>query len=94
MPRYIDADKLRKESKMLYSIHAFEPVEAYTQDQIDAAPTVDLVPRPVKCGECEYLETLYTEAGAVGHCNLGERETFGCKPDDFCSCGKRKDGAE
>ena len=42
MARYIDADNLREESKMLYSVNDFEPVEAYTQDQIDNAPTADV----------------------------------------------------
>jgi hypothetical protein len=88
--RYIDADELRKESKMLYSIHAFEPVEAYTQDQIDNAPTVDLVPAPVKCVRCKCNE------GDTGNANyLYCRHLHAYVPVDFgCIQGKRKDDAK
>jgi hypothetical protein len=79
MPRYIDADELRKQSKMLYSIHAFEPVEAYTQDQIDNAPTIDLT-EVVRCGEC--VNKTF--------CSCVMDERYG--DDDFCSYGERNDG--
>lgn len=51
----------------------------------------ELVP-VVRCKDCKHLETLEAGGTAIGHCDLGERETFGCKPDDFCRYGKRKDG--
>jgi hypothetical protein len=94
MPRYIDADELRKESKMLYSIHAFEPVEAYTQDQIDNAPTLDLVPAPVKCGECRYLGCeIFANPGIYACLKSGNKSPTNITKDlDFyCADGKRKE---
>jgi hypothetical protein len=88
--RLIDADLLRKESKMLYSIHAFEPVEAYTQDQIDNAPTIDLVPAPVKCGECKYYDT--DECRMTGTCDGCDCEiNLSFNSTGFCSYGERKE---
>lgn len=57
---------------------------------INDSPTIDAVP-VVRCKNCKHLETLYAGDTAIGHCDLGERETLGCKPDDFCSYGERKD---
>ena len=42
MARYIDTELLEKEAKCLYRINNFEPVKAYTQEQIDNAPTIDV----------------------------------------------------
>jgi len=83
--RPIDADALRKESKMLYSIHAFEPVEAYTQDQIDNAPTVYAA--LVKCGDCIHNDQ--------NDCPFVEDDGNGIYTPleiKYCGMGERKDG--
>ena len=85
MARYIDAELLEKEAKCLYSINNFEPVKAYTQEQIDNAPTAE-VKEVVRgywirfsgdefcCSNCGKVKHYYTLDGV--------------DPDDFCpTCG-------
>ena len=54
------------------------------KDDIDEAPTVDAVP-VVRCRECKYRD------GTPGQPNIlcGQMHE-----DDFCSYGKRKEGAD
>ena len=59
---------------------------------IDSQPTVDAVP-VVRCRECVHYEMgvclkIYDD-GAASRYAWQER-----KPDDFCSYGERKDGAD
>lgn len=92
--RLIDADLLRKESKMLYSIHSFKPMEGYTQDQVDNAPTVE--PAQGGCAFCrDGKPTLRGEGWAAyidGEnivCNA-ENEEIGHAIINFCpSCGAK-----
>ena len=84
MPRYIDADALEDQL-------GIEDEDIDFKHILDNAPTVSTVP-VVRCKDCKHLETLYAGDTAIGHCDLGERETFGCEPDDYCSYGERKDG--
>lgn len=60
--------------------------------EIDMAPTVDAVP-VVRCEKCVHYEMgvclkIYDD-GAASRYAWQER-----KPDDFCSYGKRKEGAD
>lgn len=52
-------------------------------------PTIDAVP-VVRCGECKHCDP------ETYHCDhpMGTMFPFSRKPDDFCSYGERKDGAE
>jgi hypothetical protein len=97
--RLIDADQM-----------AFEESEAYTQAQTSGkvsaitfginsvvhrklqqlivdAPTVDAV-EVVRCKECKYL--MFSDM--YGECGRGYMGIV--YPNDFCSCGERKDGAD
>ncbi len=49
MARYIDADKLKPDTKTFTSAYSEELIEFYSQKAIDNAPTADVA--PVKHGE-------------------------------------------
>lgn len=78
--RLIDADKL----KAHYSW--WPENERMVLDQIvDAQPTIDAAP-VVRCGEC-----VFSDGTKPGQPNI---LCFQMHENDFCSYGKRKDGAE
>ena len=84
--RLIDGDALMYEAN---SDGAYGYVDA---KQISEAPTVDAVP-VVRCRECVHYEMgvclkIYDD-GAASRYAWQER-----KPDDFCSYGERKEGAD
>ena len=56
---------------------------------IKTAPTVDAVP-VVRCLECKWWQ----EDDDVGHCDNPDGLDNYAKPDDFCSYGERKEGAD
>ena len=61
-------------------------------ETVDKAPTIDAVP-VVRCRECKHYEMgvclkIYDD-GAASRYAWQER-----KPDDFCSYGERKEGAD
>lgn len=60
---------------------------ALAQRVIDRMPTIDAVP-VVRCWECKHYEPC---EGGRDFCCL---HRIGVVKDDFCSCGKREDGAE
>jgi hypothetical protein len=88
--RLIDADKLQqfpiranrcdKEHANTHFINGIESVMEYAE----LLPTVDAVP-VVRCKECKW-------AGGDFVCYRGVMVQH--KPEDFCSYGKRKEGAE
>lgn len=88
--RPIDADKLQefpiranrcdKEHANTHFINGIESVMEYAE----LLPTVDAVP-VVRCKECKW-------AGGDFVCYRGVMVQH--KPEDFCSYGKRKEGAE
>ena len=55
---------------------------------IEQAPTIDAVP-VVRCRECKWWQ----EDDDVGHCDNPDGLDNYAKPEDFCSYGKRKEGA-
>jgi len=57
-------------------------------DMLHMAPTLDLVPAPVKCGEC-----IYWADDGFGKMCCG-RVGVTRKPDFYCANGKRKDCAK
>ena len=56
---------------------------------IEKAPTIDAVP-VVRCLECKW----WHEDDDVGHCDNPDGLDNYAKPDDFCSYGERKEGAD
>lgn len=88
--RLIDGDKLQefpiranrcdKEHANTHFINGIESVMEYAE----LLPTVDAVP-VVRCKECKW-------AGGDFVCYRGVMVQH--KPEDFCSYGKRKEGAE
>lgn len=65
-------------------INGIETVLEYAEQ----LPTVDAVP-VVRCRECKYYKPDELECG----CDFAGGLPY-VKPDDFCSYGKRKEGAE
>ena len=56
---------------------------------IEQAPTVDAV-AVTRCRGCKWWQ----EDDDVGHCDNPDGLDNYAKPDDFCSYGKRKEGAD
>ena len=84
--RLIDADALMDEAN---SDGAYGYVDA---KQISEAPTIDAVP-VVRCRECIHYEMgvclkIYDDGAASSYAWQGRN------PDDFCSYGERKEGAD
>ena len=86
--RLIDANAMRDdwlengENEYVYDTNA-------VMDSIDSQPTVDAV-EVVRCRECKYCDP------ENHHCDhyMGTSAPLGRKPDDFCSYGERKEGAD
>lgn len=94
MSRLIDADKLEKQ-EYWGNERCFDYVDA---EDIDNAPTVDAVP-VVRCKDCKHYRNypnglcyLHTEPKSNARGYSGEAVCV--EPDDFCSYGERKDGAD
>lgn len=79
--RLIDANALIKEAN---ADGAYGYVDA---KQIADAPTVDAV-EVVRCLDCKYL--MFSDC--YGECGKGYMGVV--RPDDFCSRGERKEGAD
>lgn len=81
--RLIDANELIKEAN---EDGAYGYVDA---KQIADAPTVDAV-EVVRCRECKHCDPENY------HCDhpMGTAAPLKRKPDDFCSYGERKEGAD
>ena len=56
---------------------------------IEKAPTIDAVP-VVRCRECKWWQ----EDDDIGHCDNPDGLDNYAKPEDFCSYGERKGGAD
>lgn len=91
MPRLIDADELKGKTNT-----------GYFHRMIDDCKTVDAVP-VVRCKDCKYADKerrnaaekrYYNEILICRNANLCEDEPLAMWPDDFCSYGERKDGAD
>lgn len=92
--RLIDADKLERQ-EYWGNERCFDYVDA---EDIDNAPTVDAVP-VVRCEDCKHYRNypnglcyLHTEPKSNARGYSGEAVCV--EPDDFCSYGERKDGAD
>ena len=89
--RLIDADNLVPGTCDAEIEYGTKPVH-FSANAIDLAPTVGSVP-VVRCRECKHYKTgvclkIYYD-GLASRYAWQER-----KPDDFCSYGERKEGAD
>jgi hypothetical protein len=94
MPRYIDADALEK---VFYSMsmcgssaycNAFNAGVEKMFEEIQNAPTLDLIPAPIKCGECKYSKR---QPKGLKLCLNPSKQCGYVKDDFYCANGKRKE---
>lgn len=83
MAEYIERDAF------LRWVHEFRTDDKGLASAVINAPAKDVVP-VVRCKECKFCEDL----GMSGlYCNhLDNRNPCGCRANDFCNDGERKDG--
>lgn len=95
--RLIDADALLKHAG-IFEVKArargcgnsiLNLAKAWLWNEVNIAPTIDAVP-VVRCRECKHCDP------ENHHCDhhMGTAAPLRRKPDDFCSYGERKEGAE
>ena len=87
-------EKSSNEKRLIDYYYLAEKIECPGQplvywDDIEAAPTVDAVP-VVRCRDCKHCDPENY------HCDhpMGTAAPLKRKPDDFCSYGERKEGAD
>ena len=95
--RLIDADALIADScrdcpEELRKRCKTEPACADTKFLFEI-PTVDAVP-VVRCRDCKRCKEVAYREGRGFFCAIWGRGWHRVQPDDFCSYGERKDGAE
>lgn len=92
MPKYINAEKI--ELKYEFGIVSDEGVVCIplrdVKKSIEATPAADVV-EVVRCKDCRYWEN---GKDYETYCNHWDNMMADTKADDYCSYGKRKDGAE
>ena len=79
---FIDVGHLRHPGELCYS-------EIDVANLLLHAPTIDAVP-VVRCWECKW----WHEDDGVGYCDNPDGLDNYAKPDEFCSYGERKEGAD
>ena len=95
--RLIDADALLKHAG-IFEVKArargcgnsiLNLAKAWLWNEVNIAPTIDAVP-VVRCRECKHCDP------ENHHCDhhMGTAAPLRRKPDDFCSYGEQKEGAE
>ena len=82
--RLIDANALKSYMDECSKETRFRVYYGYATSFIDAAPTVDAV-EVVRCRECKHYDGKWM-------CKISGVPSR--KPNDFCSYGERKEGAE
>ena len=89
--RLIDADYGQKQLTIaeVECGKNFETDCNHVRDFLNAMPTIDAVP-VVRCRECNHCDPENY------HCDhpMGTAAPLRRKPDDFCSYGERKEGAD
>lgn len=99
--RLINADEIESLFNAQIERGATDLFDAF-EDALQDAQTVDAVP-VVRCKDCKYADTerrnatekrYYNEILICRNANLCEDEPLAMWPDDFCSYGERKDGAD
>ena len=95
--RLIDADALLKHAG-IFEVKArargcgnsiLNLAKAWLWNEVNIAPTIDAVP-VVRCRECKHCDP------ENHHCDhhMGTAAPLRRKPDDFCSYGEQKEGAD
>ena len=95
--KLIDADALLKHAG-IFEVKArargcgnsiLNLAKAWLWNEVNIAPTIDAVP-VVRCRECKHCDP------ENHHCDhhMGTAAPLRRKPDDFCSYGERKEGAD
>ena len=95
--KLIDADALLKHAG-IFEVKArargcgnsiLNLAKAWLWNEVNIAPTIDAVP-VVRCRECKHCDPENY------HCDhpMGTAAPLRRKPDDFCSYGERKEGAD
>lgn len=92
MPRYIDADALRKEHCEYCNAIKDDPNcdICATMQWVNETPTADVV-EVVRCKDCRYRTDYGKSEQALWFCDANEHW---CRDDDFCSSGERRNDAE
>ena len=85
--KLIDADALKEGLKEKMYGHPFE--RKFLSSVVDSEPTIDAI-HVVRCRECKWWQ----EDDDIGHCDNPDGLDNYAKPDDFCSYGERKEGAD
>ena len=92
MARLIDADKLLINAIAISNSKGQVAWSEVSTIDILTAPTVDAV-EVVRCKDCKHYKPQKKSAHWENRANYCNRVvTIKVQPDDFCSCGKRKDG--
>lgn len=92
--RLIDADALKFNFQYGYDDNGILLVPYRDAKKlIEAAKTVDAVP-VVRCMGCKHCEEATDHEGRGFFCAIWGRGWHRVQPDDFCSYGERKEGAE
>ena len=99
MSRLIDADALMKTvfNDVVLVDGEVKGVGLILAETVDKAPTIDAVP-VVRCRECKYSRINHLMKKDILSCEnidvCGEEYLFERNPNDFCSYGERKEGAD
>ena len=95
--RLIDANALISYMDDCSKESRFRVYYGYARSFIDNAPTIDAVP-VVRCRECKYSRINHLMKKDILSCEnidvCGEEYLFERNPNDFCSYGERKEGAD
>lgn len=91
MAEYIERSYIRKMAmfEMAYTMET-ETDAAVVLRMIDDAPAADVAP-VVRCKDCKYLANATVNSNGFLICHVTDMEIA---PEDFCSYGERKEGAE
>ena len=91
MSRYIDADALRRETERKIKAnneYGRAVVDDEFLDLIDDAFTEDVV-EVVRCKDCKYCVDLIM--GGLWCEHPDNRNPLGCRPNDYCNDGERRE---
>ena len=86
MTIYIDVEELKKE---LICNKNFYPT--IIKNALEKMPSADVV-EVVRCKDCKrYIKGRAGEQSNYCDCHTTTFEKFFCMPNDYCSCGERRD---
>ena len=86
--RLIDADALKSYMDECSKETKFRVYYGYAESFINDSPTIDAVP-VVRCRECKHCRKMI--GNSYHYCVTHNTKMYS---EDFCSYGKRKEGAE